>query len=204
VHFRRLACLLLGAWLAGGVLVDTVVIENFRSVDRLLSRPAAPAATLIAKLGPAPARMLLRHEVSEQNRWNFETWGLVSAACGVMLIMLLLFASTESKSTLLLALLMFLVAVLQRFALTPEMVFLGRIIDWIPADHPSPERSTFWMLHTAFVGLDLLNLALGLVLGAKLVLRHRRRAVVDPDKELMERRVGAPRTLAVSPDPRGR
>jgi len=159
--------------------MDMVVTQNFRSVDRLLAKPAPAAALQFAKLGPGGARVLLRHQVSEQNRWYFETWGAIETALGAVLLMILFFGSTEKNVTLMLALLMLLIAILQRFALTPQMVFLGRIIDWIPVDHASPERSRFWMLHNAFVGLELLNWALGFVLTAKLLLPGRRRRVEE-------------------------
>jgi hypothetical protein len=159
--------------------MDMVVTQNFRSVDRLLAKPAAPAAQQIAKLGPADARILLRHQVSEQNRWYFETWGLIAAVLGAVLLMILIFGSTERNFTLLLALLMLLIAIVQRFALTPQMVFLGRIIDWVPADQPSPDRTRFWLLHNAFVGLEMLNWALGLFLTAKLLFRRRRASDSD-------------------------
>ena len=48
-----------------------VATQNFRSVDRLLAKPAAPAAQDISKLGHAAARDLLRYQVSEQNRASF-------------------------------------------------------------------------------------------------------------------------------------
>jgi hypothetical protein len=175
VHFRRFACFLLGIWLGGGLFMDMVVTQNFRSVDRLLAKPAPPAAQLLEKLGPGAARVLLRHQVSEQNRWYFETWGLIETAIGAALLMILLFGSTEKNFSLLLALLMLLIAILQRFALTPQMVVLGRVIDWIPIGQPSPERGRFWMLHNAYVWLELLNWALGLFLTAKLLFRTRKR-----------------------------
>jgi len=171
--------------------MDTVVIQNFQSVDRLLAKPAAPAAQLLGKIGSPAARMLLRHQVSEQNRWFFEAWGWTAIALGTALLMVLLFGSTETKTTVIVALLMLLVAVVQRLALTPEMVALGRAIDWVPRDQPSAERSTFWLLHNAYVGLELLNLALGLFLGSKLLFRSRRKHGPDPDAELMERRSAA-------------
>ena len=191
MHYRRLACFLLGLWLGGGLFMDMVVTENFRSVDRLLAQPAPAAAQQFDKLGPGGARTLLRHQVSEQNRWYFETWGVIETAMGVALLLVLLFGSTEKNFTLLLCLLMLLIVILQRFALTPQMVFLGRIIDWIPADHPADERARFWMLHRAFVGLELLKWALGLLLTGKLLFRSRRGA--DQDAELLERRNWAPR-----------
>jgi hypothetical protein len=154
--------------------MDMVVTQNFRSVDRLLAKPTPAAAQQIGKLGAADARFLLRHQVSEQNRWYFETWGLIAAVLGAALLMVLIFGSTERNFTLLLALLMLLIAIVQRFALTPQMVFLGRLIDWVPADQPSPDRTRFWMLHNAFVGLELLNWALGFFLTAKLLFRRKK------------------------------
>jgi hypothetical protein len=173
--------------LAGGFFMDLVATGNFRSVDRLLAKPAAPAAKQIEKLGPQVARTLLRHQVSEQNRWYFEIWGVVEVAIGAALLLVLLFGSSETNFTLLLALFMLLIAVIQRFALTPQIVVLGRIIDWVPAGDPSPERSSFWMMHKAFVGLDLFNCALGLFLTARLLFRRTKRPV-DPDKQALERR----------------
>jgi hypothetical protein len=164
--------------------MDMVVTQNFRSVDRLLAHPAPPAAQQLEKLEPGAARALLRHQVSEQNRWYFEAWGLIETLIGAALLVILLFGSTEKNFSLLLALLMLLIAILQRFALTPQMVFLGRIIDWIPAGQPSAERSRFWLLHNAYVGLELLNWALGLFLTAKLLFRGRRRSK-DQDDELL-------------------
>ena len=167
--------------------MDMVAIQNFRSVDRLLAKPAPGAAHEFEKLAPGAARVLLRHQVSEQNRWYFETWGTIEIGIGAALLLILLFGSTEKNFTLLLALLMLLIAVVQRLALTPMMVALGRVIDWVPIDQPSAERSRFWMLHNAFVGLDLLNWVLGFFLTARLIFRSRRRSV-DQDAELLEPR----------------
>lgn len=157
--------------------MDMVATQNFRSVDRLLAKPVPPAAQQLDKLGPDDARVLLRHQVSEQNRWYFETWGLAEIVLGVVILLILVFGSTENNFSLLLALLMLLVAIVQRLTLTPQIVVLGRIIDWVPIDQPSPERSSFWMLHRAFVGLELLNWAMGFLLTARLLVRRRRHGV---------------------------
>ncbi len=176
MHFRRLACFLLGGWLAGGLFMASVATQNFRSVDRLLAKPAAPARQQVDKLGRDAARALLRYEASEQNRLYFETWGIVETVIGFMLLMVLLFGSTETNLTLLLALLMLLIAVLQRFALTPEIVILGRVIDFVPATQPSPERAHFWILHAAFSSIEVFKWGLGFVLTAKLLFRRKHKA----------------------------
>lgn len=154
--------------------MDTVATQNFRSVDRLLAKPAAPAAQQFEKLGQGAARMLLRHAASEQNRWYFAIWGDVETGLGAVLLLVLLFGSSETKFTLLLSLLMLLIVILQRFALTPQIVILGRAIDWIPTSQDSPERAHFWTLHFADVGLEAANLLLGLTLTARLLFRRRR------------------------------
>ena len=179
VHFRRLACFLLGLWLGGGLFMDMVVTQNFRSVDRLLSRPAPAAAQQLEKLGHDDARMLLRHQVSEQNRWYFESWGKIEIAIGAAVLLVLLFGSTEKTFSLLLALLMLFAVIVQRFALTPQMVILGRAIDWVPIDQPSPERTRFWLMHNAYVGLEIMNWALGFLLTAKLLFRSGKRGSAE-------------------------
>jgi hypothetical protein len=80
MHFRRLACFLLGGWLAGGFFMAAVATQNFRSVDRLLAKPAPLAREQVDKLGGISARALLRYQVAEQNRVYFETWGVVETA----------------------------------------------------------------------------------------------------------------------------
>jgi len=156
--------------------MDMVATQNFRSVDRLLAKPAAAAAQQFEKLGPATARMLLRHAASEENRWYFETWGDVETGLGAALLLFLLFGSSETKFTLLLSLLMLLIVIVQRFALTPQIVILGRAIDWIPASQDSPVRAHFWTLHFGYVGLEGVNLLLGLTLTARLLFRRRKSA----------------------------
>ncbi|MFN7996471.1 MAG: hypothetical protein U0Q18_22860 [Bryobacteraceae bacterium] len=149
-----------------------VATRNFRAVDDLLARPPVPAQEQINKLGKAGARALLRYESSELNRWYFETWGMAETAIGVVLMMVLLFGSSETKFTLLLALLMLLSALVQRFGLTPEIVALGRIIDFLP--QPSPERTRFGMLHGVYVGLELFKWVVGWLLTLKLLFRRRK------------------------------
>ena len=165
---RRLLCFLLGMWLAGGFFIAYVATQNFRGVDRLLAQPNPAVAVEIKTLGPDAARALLRYQVSEQNRRYFETSEEAQLAVGLFFFLLVLFGSKESKFSLALALGMLLIVALQRFLLTPQIVSLGRQIDFIPPDVSSPSRSRFWVLHGAYTGVELLKWVLGLTLAAKL------------------------------------
>src|SRR6266404_9892490 len=103
MDIRYFACWLLGAWIAGTLYKIMVATQNFRSVDRLLAAPGS-AAPMVEQMGHDAARMFLRYQVSEQNRWYFETWEKIQLALGAVLIAALL---RQSKILLSLAALMF-------------------------------------------------------------------------------------------------
>jgi hypothetical protein len=188
MHYRRIASFLLGLWLGGGLFMAWVATENFHSVDRLLAQPSPLVSTQIKALGTGGARLLLRYQAAEQNRWYFESWEAVQIVLGTGFFFFLLFGSSEGKFSLLLALLMLLIVLVQRFLLTPELVGLGRTIDFIPADVPSTERNKFWMVHGAYSGIEILKWGLGLVLGARIIwLRAGRSGDTRQDLDLIDK-----------------
>ena len=182
MHFRRLASLLVGAWLAGCALMDLVATENFRSVDRLLSAPSAQAAEHIRAIGGHdPARAFLRYQVSEQNRWYFENWERIQIVLGVLLLLVLLFGSVPDRFALWLTVLMLVAVLAMHFFLTPEITRLGRSIDFTPRGTPSAERTRFWTFHGAYSATELVKLGLGVALAARLLRRKKRREIIGND-----------------------
>jgi hypothetical protein len=176
MHFRRFACLLLGAWLAGILMMATIATQNFRTVDRILLDPHPGAAEELKTIGHNRARMLLRWEAGEQNRRMFEIWETAQLAMAMAVFFVLLFGSTEGKYSLSLALLLLAVVLAQRFLMTPMMVSLGRIIDFIPANVRSPERVKFQVLHLGYAGLESFKFLMGILLAGKLLVRSRRKS----------------------------
>lgn len=174
MHFRRLICFLLGIWLGGSFFMTMVAIQNFRSVERLLLRPAPRAAEQIRSMGYAEARAFLRYHASEQNRWFFRTWELAQLVIGGAVFAIVLFGSQETKATLLLCLLMLMAVAVERLVLTPEIVALGRVIDFVPPQESSPERGRFWLFHSTYSAVELAKWLLGFVLAGKLILGRRR------------------------------
>ena len=57
----------------------------------------------------------------------------------------------------------------QRFLLTPGIISLGRMIDFVPPDAPTGERTQFWVLHSWYWGVELVKWVLGLALAARLI-----------------------------------
>lgn len=180
MHSVRLICFALGAWITGGFFMTWVATEGFRGADRLLGEPNPTARLQFKTLdaqqnsGPNAARMLLRYQVSEQNRFYFESWEIVQVVLGSLLFFFMLFGTREDKYSLVGVLLMLSVTMVQRFLLTPEIVVLGRAMDFARDDAVSPQYGRFWMLHKAYVSVELTKWAIGLIAAGRLITgRHR-------------------------------
>jgi len=181
MHFHRFAAFLLGAWLAGCLFMDMVATQNFRSVERLLAAPSPQLAERVQAMGGRDAaRMLLRHQVAEQNRWYFETWEQMQIALGAALLFVLLFGVVRDRWLVFFTVLMLLIALIAHFFLTPEITRLGRTIDFVPPGASSPDRARFWMFHGAYSGSELIKLGAGIVLAVLLVRRRQSRQAVPP------------------------
>jgi hypothetical protein len=176
MHVRRLVCFLLGAWLGGSFFMTMVATQNFRSVDRLLMNASPTAEQHIKSMGGREeARRFLRYSVSEQNRWYFETWESAQFAIGAAVFLLLLLASHEGKFALGMALAPLLVLIVQRFLLTPQIVAVGRTLDFASRQAVAGSR-LFWVLHSAYSAVEILKWALIAILAGRLVWRWRRRS----------------------------
>jgi hypothetical protein len=162
-----MACWLLGAWIAGSLFMIMVATQNFRSVDRLLASPGG-AGGRIEQMGRPEARTFLRYQVSEQNRWYFETWEKAQMALAAGLLALVWTGLRQRPVMMVSALALLALLLAERFYLTPEIVRLGRLIDFTPAAASSPERDLFWRFHGAYSGVELTKLALELFLSALL------------------------------------
>ena len=187
MHSRRVACFFLGIWLGAAILMAWVASENFRSVDRLLSRPSPAALLSIKTLGPAGARMLLRYQIAEYNRWLFEAWGTIQLIGGAAFFLFLLFGTREGKYPLILVLVMLAIVVVQLFLLTPALISLGRLVDFVPPDQPSGERNRFWVLHSGYVITEILKWAVALLLGARLARRRGRSGDAREDLDVVDK-----------------
>jgi len=161
-----------------------VTAESFSSVDRLLARPHAVATLQFKALGRAEARLLLRYQVAEQNRWNFETWEVAQIVMGALFFFYVLFATKENKFALFLILSMIAGVVVQRSMLTPAMISLGRLIDYAPPDALSGERTQFWVMDSWYWGVELVKWVLGLALCTRLIAQRNRRRSGDSRQQL--------------------
>ena len=152
--------LLLGAWMGGTLLMWLVATVNFRTADRVLSRPTPEAAPVLLSVPEAERRPVLRHLASELNRWLFRLWGALQLALGAAVLVPLLRQTPRSPVNLTLAGILLLLVVVMLGVITPTITSLGRTMDFVPRNPPPPQMAAFGKLHAAYSFLDVIKLVL--------------------------------------------
>jgi len=163
---RQWALVILGAWIAGSICMSVVATENFYTIDRLLASRANPVfAAALDRLGAVEARDLLRYLSSELNRLYFQLWNGAQIVLGVVALWLIAGSAKWVKWGVAA---MLATVVLMLVYLTPQIVTLGRSLDFVPRDPAPPGMSRFWVLHAAYTSLEMLKLVVGVVVAASL------------------------------------
>lgn len=175
MHTRRLAALIMGAWLAGIVFMLVVPARNLASVDELLQTPSPKAKRILEKVEEVNARPLLIHHVSELNRWLVRNWERVQLGLGVALSLCLLFGVDGKRFTVVLCLLMLATVGFLHWFLTPEMEKLAEAVDFAVPGDPSVARDRLRSLQAGYSIAENVKLVFGLVLAGGLLLSRRRR-----------------------------
>jgi len=173
MHRHRIAAFLAGCLIMGSAFMIFVATQNFGTVDRVLAAPPDEATQMFQTLGPENARLLLRYLAGEENRLFFVSWEWAQIALGLALTAVLLLAI---KNRLLagMAGAMLIIALFQRFRVTPEMIALGRLVDF-GGGAGSAAYSQFWRLHGLYGVLEVLKLVLLIVVAAMLLFGRRRK-----------------------------
>jgi hypothetical protein len=158
---QRWAMFAMGAWLAGNVMVAVVATENFYTVDRLLAGSTNRVfAAEVARVGHSEIRDLLRYLSSELNRRYFRLWNFAQLTIG--LVVLWLIAPGPSISTARLGVLgMVGVVAVAAMWLTPEIISVGRSLDFVPREPLPSSLQRFWVLHGVYTFLEVCKLVVG-------------------------------------------
>jgi hypothetical protein len=173
MHSRRFACFLLGMWLAGGFLLAWVTTQSVRSAERLFEEDAA-VIVMLKTIGPTAGRALLRHQVLEQNREFIENWEYAQVFLSIFFFAFLLLGTREGKFSLALSALMVLLVLAQRFFLTPEMLYLGRPLDFALQGGSASDQARLSLVESVYIGVELVKWAAGLLLAVLLVFHKTR------------------------------
>lgn len=173
---RALLLLVLGLWLGGSLVTGAVVSYNFAGFADLFGRN--PALADHAGFDPTDTESkktsLLWVHASELNRVFFEAWNRAQLILGALAVILALLSRAGRLVVATLAFALALVAAVH-FTIEPQVVELGRQLDFLPRTPPPPQVEPFQRLHGLYFTAELARLALVSLASALLVLRSRGR-----------------------------
>lgn len=169
---RLLGIAILGVWLSSTFFMWFAATRTFRTVDRVLSRADPEFSRIAQPLGPDATRAVLRYLASEINRSLFGAYGGAQVVLGLLLLLPLWRQTPRDTVAFAVAWLMLGLAVILTFIIEPQIVSLGRSIDFVPRNPAPPVMPRFWMLHGAFTGLDGVKALAGLGLLMRWILRR--------------------------------
>ena len=149
---------LLGAWVAMTVCMWFAATGSFRTVRRILEGGNSQFGEITRPLTSDQTRIAARHVASEINRTYFRAYGWAQLALGGALLILLLRQTPRDTTALIMIGAMLAVVAVLTFYVTPEVIALGRRIDFVPRNPAPPEMPRFGMLHGAFTLLDGMKL----------------------------------------------
>ena len=149
----------LGLWLAGMVMVAYVASLSLRTVGSVMAIPPHEASKWIDVLGKDKVRTLLLHGSSEVNRGLFEFWGNADLIICVFLLVAMVM-NKSGKVMIILTAVLLLLGTASTYLLTPQMVAVGRQLDFRVVFPVPPEIVQFAALERMYFGVSLVRVLL--------------------------------------------
>lgn len=166
-----MAIAVLGIWIGITLFMWFAAGRSFATVERVLLSQNPQYVRITKTLNPTDTRELLRNLASEINRTFFSAYGWVQVVLGIALLILLLRQTPRDIPALAITGAMLAIVLVLALVVTPQIITLGRSIDFVPRNPPPPEIGRFGMLHGAYTGLDGLKLLAGLGLLVRWIVR---------------------------------
>jgi hypothetical protein len=117
---------------------------------------------MVERVGRGETRDLLRYLSSELNRLYFQLWNIVQFVIGALVFWLLARSQSAARARWGVLAMLGLVVVLIVW-LTPQIVTVGRSLDFVPREPAPPALGRFGMLHGLYLVLEAVKLATGAV-----------------------------------------
>jgi hypothetical protein len=167
---RRIAVFLLGFWLGCSLFMGWVATHNLRSVDPILKQSDRQLQREIKDIGYDRVKTLLRFEAAELNRHFFYYWEWAQIILTLIVAAVLLDATSGNKLTMILMAGIMLMLLVQHFLVGPEVLELGRGLDFAPPDQMLDERRAFRTFHTYYSSIELIKIVLVGFIGVRMLL----------------------------------
>ncbi len=163
--------------MGAGLWMLWVAAANVAAADRLLLAPNSYAAAYLKTLGRTPLTPLTHYLANEQNRSLLETWGVIQVVLGALFFCFLLFGThLGARFPWEWALLMLLIVIGERVALTPELALVGQHNDF----NLDPSQRARWAsdaLNFGYKMAECAKFALGAVAAIFLIWQENRRSL---------------------------
>jgi len=173
MHSRRFLAFFVGLWLAGLLVVTLATTYNSRTVNVVMENPPHEASKWVDILGKERTRTLLLHNTAEVNRSLLEFWGYADVVlCVFILITAVMIKS--GKPMMIAAALLLLLCLASVFLLTPQVVAVGRLLDFRPNLPVPPERAQFASLNGMFTGVSVIRILTAVTMAGLLIHRSDR------------------------------
>jgi len=153
----------MAVWLCGNVFMMVVATQNFFTIDRLIAEsPNEVFNSTVSTMENPSAREMLRYLSSELNRLYFQYWNLAQLPLGIVALWLVT-GLPESKYATWEIVSMLLVVLFLMVFITPPVVNIGRVLDFVPRDPVPSQMRTFGLLHATYTVFSVINLVLGVL-----------------------------------------
>jgi hypothetical protein len=169
MHTRRLSVFLIAAWLSCTLFMGWVAVYNMKSVDLTVKSPVDRIQREMRDFGLDRARALVRFHSAELNRHYFFYWEITQIALGIALSITILFATNGNRFAMTLAAIMLIVAIVQHFTITPQILEIGRGLDFATTDEMIDERRSFGVYHAYYSYAEIAKAVAGACLGIKML-----------------------------------
>lgn len=169
-RIQALSIAVLSLWIGWTLFMWFAATRSFRTVEEVLKSPPSKFSSDVQGLKPEQTREVLRYLASEINRTYFRAYGWGQILLGTVLLVLLGWKTPRHGLNPAIAAFMLFVVIILTLGVMPQIISLGRSIDFLPRTPPPPGYQRFWKLHMMFTGLDGAKLLGGIVLLARLIL----------------------------------
>ncbi|MCA2962926.1 MAG: hypothetical protein ACK58M_06495 [Acidobacteriota bacterium] len=170
MHSRRILSFMLGVWFAGLVGVTLFTTFRPRLAYAMVDNPPYEAAKWIEVLTKERTATLLRHYDAEVGRQVLESWRYADLLLGTLLLVSAVM-SKSGKPTLIGSALLLLLGLVSAFLLTPQVVAVGRLLDFRAVGIDTPDRQQFTALNRMFHSIGFLRFLIAAAMAALLFAR---------------------------------
>lgn len=166
-----MATAVLGVWIGITLFMWFAAGKSFSTVDRVLQSQNPQFVRITKALSPADTRELLRNVAAEINRTLFGVYGWAQVVLGAVLLVLLLRQTPRDLFAIAITCTMLVLVLILTWVITPQILSVGRSLDFVPRNPAPPELARFGMLHGAYTALDGIKLLAGLGLVVRRIMR---------------------------------